>query len=52
LDPNTEAVQDALATHLGTPVRVVPSGKGGKIEITYYSDEDLERIVDTLGVVL
>jgi len=40
--------QDSLRNYLGTKVRIIPKGKRGKIEIEYYSDEDLTRIVETI----
>jgi len=40
--------QDSLRNYLGTKVRITPKGKRGKIEIEYYSDEDLTRIVETI----
>ncbi len=42
--------QDKLVELLGTKVKVVPKDeKKGKIEIEYYSPEDLERIYDLLN---
>jgi ParB family chromosome partitioning protein len=40
--------QDSLRNYLGTKVRIIPKGKRGKIEIEYYSDEDLTRIIETI----
>jgi len=37
-------VETELERKLGTKVEIVPSKKGGKVVITYYSDDDLERI--------
>jgi hypothetical protein len=31
---------------MGTQVRVRASSKGGKIEIAYYSNDDLDRLLD------
>lgn len=39
---------ELLTTHLGTRVRIHGSAKKGKIEINYFSQEDLERIVEAL----
>ena len=45
LDPNVSAALNDLEQRLGTKVRLIGQGKGkGKIEIEYYSAEDLERI--------
>jgi ParB family transcriptional regulator, chromosome partitioning protein len=42
------SLQDSLRRHLGTKVQITPKGKKGKIEIEYYSHEDLERIVEAI----
>jgi ParB family chromosome partitioning protein len=49
--PNPELTDLAarLQRRLGTQVRIVPAargGKGGKIEIAYYSAEELERLLE------
>jgi ParB family chromosome partitioning protein len=43
-------LQDRLQQHLGTHVRIHHGEKGGRIEIDYYGNEDLERIVTLLGL--
>jgi ParB family chromosome partitioning protein len=44
-DPETRAVEEQLADVLGTRVRIARVGKGGRITIEYYSNEDLEHLV-------
>ncbi|NLA07601.1 MAG: ParB/RepB/Spo0J family partition protein [Firmicutes bacterium] len=44
-DPHIVSIEERLRRVLGTQVRVCPGKKKGKIEIEYYSDEDLERIL-------
>jgi ParB family chromosome partitioning protein len=44
LNPRTYALQETLQDCLGTKVRIVQGRKRGKIEIEFYSTEDLERI--------
>jgi ParB family transcriptional regulator, chromosome partitioning protein len=39
-----------LKKALGTQVKIAPRGKGGKIEITYFSAQELERLLAVLGV--
>ena len=49
MDPNVQALEDALSTHLGSPVKIQMSGRAGKVVIDFYSDDDLNRLLDTLG---
>lgn len=50
-DPNYRAAEDKLRRRFGTKVRILPNnnGTGGKIEIQYYSDQDLQRLYEQLG---
>ena len=48
-DHNLGALEDRLRTALGTKVRIARRGKGGTLEIEFYSDEDLERLLELLG---
>ena len=48
LTSQLNALQDALRRCLATKVQIIPKGKKGKIEIEYYSFEDLERIVEAV----
>lgn len=49
-DANIRAAENKLRRRLGTQVRVMPSqtGAGGKIEIEYYNDNDLDRLYQLL----
>lgn len=51
-DPHARALQDALARHFAAPVKLQPSARGGKLVIDYSSDEDLQRILEVLGIQL
>lgn len=42
------ALVDKLTTHLGTKVRIFGTPVRGKIEIHYYSKDDLERVLEIL----
>jgi ParB family chromosome partitioning protein len=45
LDPNVKAAIQEMERVLGTKVRIIEGAKGkGRIEIEYYSAEDLDRI--------
>lgn len=48
-DPNLEALEDRLRESLGTKVRILPRGVKGRIEIEYYSLEELQRLLDILS---
>ncbi len=49
MDPNVRAAQDALERALGTKVRIIErKGGGGRVEIDYYSQDDLNRLYDAL----
>ena len=52
MDPNVVAFEEALSRYLGSPVKIVRSGEAGKLVIDFYSDDDLNRIVETLGFTL
>ena len=45
-----EEMENRLRQWLGTQCRISSKGKGGRIEIQYYSDEDLERLLERIGV--
>jgi ParB family chromosome partitioning protein len=42
------AIENQLVEIFGTKVKLKPTQIGGAIEITYFSDDDLERIIDLL----
>lgn len=46
LDPNLAALVDRLQRKLGTKVELKPRASGGTLVIEYYSDDDLNRLVD------
>ena len=48
LESQLNSLQDSLKRHLGTKVSITHKGKRGKIEIEYYSPEDLERIIEAI----
>lgn len=47
-DPQISSLEEKLIRGLGTKVRIINRGKRGKIEIEYYSFEELERLLDIL----
>jgi len=44
IDPNTRAAESRLKLALGTPVRIHRRGKGGRIEITFNDEHELQRL--------
>jgi len=56
--PGTDARPDPELAHLsrkmqqvlGTQVTILPKKQGGKIEISYYSAQDLDRLLELLGI--
>jgi ParB family chromosome partitioning protein len=47
-DANTRAAEDKLRLALGTRVRINRRGKGGKIEIDFVSEDELQRLYERL----
>ena len=48
-DHDLGALEARLRESLGTKVRILRKGKGGTVEIEFYAEEDLERILAALG---
>lgn len=47
-DPNVEAAEQKLQRALGTRVRIVGQGKGGRLELHYFGPEELDRLYNLL----
>ena len=50
LDAHLAALRNRLRERLATQVNIHPGPKRGRIEIEYYGFDDLQRILDVLGV--
>jgi ParB family chromosome partitioning protein len=48
IDPNTRAAEDRLKLALGTRTRIVRKGGGGRIEIDFASEDELQRLFEVL----
>jgi ParB family chromosome partitioning protein len=48
-DPFVQDLAKRLERALATNVRVVPRGKGGRIEVRYHDAADLDRLLDLMG---
>lgn len=51
-DPHLAKIQNRLRERLATQVQLHHGDKKGKIEIEYYGDDDLSRLLEVLGVSL
>ncbi len=49
-DEDTRALEEQMQKALGTKVKIVRGRKTGRIEIEFYSDRDLNRILDLLNL--
>ena len=47
-DPHWRAIAEELTRSLGTRVRVTPRARGGSIEIEFYSEPELARLLERL----
>ena len=47
-DPNLKEIEDRLSRRGGTRVRIAGTAAKGRIEISYFSDGELERLVEIL----
>jgi ParB family chromosome partitioning protein len=50
VDPETTALQTAVSERLGAPAKILRTGDAGRIVIEFYSNQDLERILDAMGI--
>lgn len=48
VSPHVSALEDRLRQRLATKVAIIPAGRGGRIELHYFSDEDLTRLVEAV----
>lgn len=48
--PEIVEIEERLQKHFGTRAEINRKNKGGKIEISYYSEEELDRILEMLGI--
>jgi ParB family chromosome partitioning protein len=47
-DPNTRAAEDRLREALGTRVRILRAGRSGTVVVSFYSEEELQKIYEIL----
>lgn len=51
VDPQVKHLENILKKNLGTQVKIKAKNDGGKIEISYYNNDELQRILDYMNVV-
>jgi len=51
VDPQIQHLENILKKNLGTQVKIKGKEEGGKIEISYYNNDELQRILDYMNVV-
>ena len=49
--PQVKAVEEDLMARFGTKVKLREKGVGGEVVIEYYSDEDLERLIELFRMI-
>lgn len=49
-DPAWQQLEEGLSVYFGAPVKLERAEVGGKLVVSFYSDDDLARILDILGV--
>jgi len=49
-DPAWQQLEEGLSMYFGSPVKLERAEVGGKLVVSFYSDDDLSRILDILGV--
>jgi ParB family chromosome partitioning protein len=52
VDPNIRALEDEISRTLSAPTKIVRTGSGaaGKLTIEFFDDDDLQRILEALGL--
>ena len=48
-DPNYRALEESISTYVGSPVKILRSEVGGKMVVEFYSEDDLDRILELIG---
>ncbi|MCG6911137.1 MAG: ParB/RepB/Spo0J family partition protein [Deltaproteobacteria bacterium] len=48
-DIHLSRIAEALSRHYGTKVQIKRHGKKGRVEIEFYGDDDLDRLLELLG---
>lgn len=49
IDNDLAGLEERLKRHFGTKVKIVRSGGKGKVEISFFSDEELDSLIEIIG---
>jgi ParB family chromosome partitioning protein len=49
IDKDLAGLEERLTRHFGTKIRIARSGGKGKVEINFYSDEELDSLIEIIG---
>ena len=49
-DPDMAKLDERLTSHFGTKARVTKKGSKGKLEIEFYSMDELDRLIEVIGL--
>lgn len=54
VDPNLKALEEEIARRLSAPARIqkTTGSAGGKLTVEFFDDDDLQRILDAIGISL
>lgn len=49
-DPQWTALSESLSEYFGSPTKLAKTDKGGRLMVDFYSDDELQRILEKLGI--
>ncbi len=49
-DPNIAGLEEKLTSFFGTRARIIKKGEKGKLEIEFYSADELDRLLEVIGI--
>ncbi|MES1228114.1 MAG: ParB/RepB/Spo0J family partition protein, partial [Armatimonadota bacterium] len=49
-DANWFALSESISEYFGSPSKLAKTDKGGRLVVDFYSDDELQRILDKLGI--
>lgn len=49
-DPQWTALSESLSEFFGSPAKLAKTDKGGRLQVEFYSEDELQRILERLGI--